>query len=231
MPGNPRRTDSNDKGTAKNMNVFLVDDHQMFRQGLRTLLEGTADIAVVGEAGDGRQGVKEIERLQPDVAVLDVAMPGLSGIDVTKQLQKVAPDCKILILTMHADSFFAVEALKAGALGFLLKEESFDMFVDAIRSVAAGNTFISSSLKTVVLDEFIGIARKSKDRSKDILTAREREILQLVAEGMTNQEIGDTLCISTSTVDTHRKNIMAKLDIHSVAGLVKYAIRHKIVIL
>ncbi|BCL61303.1 DNA-binding response regulator [Desulfomarina profundi] len=213
------------------MNVFLVDDHQMFRQGLRTLLEGTSDIHVVGEAGDGREGLKEIEKLQPDVAVLDIAMAGLSGIDVTKQLQKRVPDCRILVLTMHADSFFAVESLKAGALGFLLKEESFDRFIDALRCVAAGNTFISPSLKTVVLEELVGIARKSKDRSKDILTVREREILQLVAEGMTNQEIADTLCISSSTVDTHRKNIMTKLDVHSVAGLVKYAIRHKIVIL
>ncbi len=213
------------------MKVFLVDDHQMFRQGLRTLLENSSDISVVGEAGDGHRALKKIEQLQPDVAVLDVAMPGLSGIDITKQLKKIAPDCKVLILTMHADSFFAVEALKAGALGFLLKEESFDMFIDAIRSVVAGNTFISPSLKTLVLDDFIDIARKSEDLSKNILTDREREILQLVAEGMTSQEIADMLCISSSTVDTHRKHIMAKLDIHSVAGLVKYAIRHKIVIL
>jgi two-component system response regulator NreC len=213
------------------MKVFLVDDHLMFRQGLRNLLEQNQDISVIGEAGDGRTGLKEIERLLPDVAVLDVAMPGLNGIDLTKQLHKLAPGCKILVLTMHADSFFAVEALKAGALGFLLKEESFDMFIDAIRTVAAGNIFISPSLKSLVLDDFIHIARQSRDTDKEILTAREKEILQLVAEGMTNQEIAGMLCISSSTVDTHRKNIMTKLDIHSVAGLVKYAIRHKIVIL
>jgi DNA-binding NarL/FixJ family response regulator len=132
---------------------------------------------------------------------------------------------------MHADCFFAVEALKADALGFMLKEESFDMLIDAIRSVATGTMFISPTLETPVLKEFISMARLTSDKTGSIITDREREILQLVAEGMTNQEIAAKLCISASTVDTHRKNIMSKLDIHSVAGLVKYAIRHKIVTL
>ncbi|WP_457574315.1 response regulator [Desulfolithobacter sp.] len=211
--------------------TFLADDHQLFRQGLRTLLESTKDIKVVGEASDGQQSLTLIEELQPDVAVLDIAMPGLTGIEVTKRLTRVAPHTRTLILTMHADCFFAVEALKASALGFMLKEESFDMLIGAIRTVAAGEMFVSPTLETPVLKEFITMARHSSDGSGNILTEREREILQLVAEGMTNQEIASKLCISTSTVDTHRKNIMAKLDIHSVAGLVKYAIRHKIVTL
>ena len=213
------------------ISTFLADDHQLFRQGLRTLLESTKDIRVVGEASDGQQSLALIEELQPDVAVLDIAMPGLTGIEVTRRLTRVAPDTRVLILTMHADSFFAVEALKASALGFMLKEESFDMLIGAIRNVAAGEMFISPTLENPVLREFINLARHSSQGSGNILTDREREVLQLVAEGMTNQEIAAKLCISTSTVDTHRKNIMAKLDIHSVAGLVKYAIRHKIVTL
>ncbi len=211
--------------------VFFADDHQMFRQGLRTLLTSTADIKVVGEASDGQESLRQIEKLKPDVAVLDIAMPGLSGIEVAKRLAKIAPDTNTLILTMHADCFYAVEALKASALGFMLKEESFDMLIDAIRAVAAGNMFVSPTLETPVLKEFVGLARQASDCGGNILTDREREILQLVVEGLTNQEISDKLCISISTVDTHRKNIMAKLDIHSVAGLVKYAIRHKIVTL
>ena len=203
----------------------------MFRQGLRTLLSSTSDIKVLGEASDGQQCLQEIEKFKPDVAVLDIAMPGLTGIEVAKRLKKISPDTRTLILTMHADCFFAVEALKGDALGFMLKEESFDMLIDAIRTVAAGKMFISPTLETPVIKEFINLARLSSDSSRNILTEREREILQLVAEGMTNQEIASKLCISASTVDTHRKNIMAKLDIHSVAGLVKYAIRHKIVTL
>jgi len=211
--------------------VFFADDHQMFRQGLRTLLTSTADIKVVGEASDGQESLRLIEKLKPDVALLDIAMPGLSGIEVAKRLVKISPDTNTLILTMHADCFYAVEALKASALGFMLKEESFDMLIDAIHAVAAGNMFVSPTLETPVLKEFVGLARQVADSGGNILTEREREILQLVAEGLTNQEISEKLCISASTVDTHRKNIMAKLDIHSVAGLVKYAIRHKIVIL
>jgi DNA-binding NarL/FixJ family response regulator len=211
--------------------AFLADDHQMFRQGLRTLLATTKDIKVVGEASNGQESLRLIEQIKPAVAVLDIAMPGLTGIEVAKRLTRVAPKTKILILTMHADCFYAVEALKANALGFMLKEESFDMLIDAIRAVAAGSMFVSPTLEVPVLKEFVGLAKQSSHSGGNILTEREREILQLVVEGLTNQEIADKLCISTSTVDTHRKNIMAKLDIHSVAGLVKYAIRHKIVTL
>ncbi len=211
--------------------AFLADDHQMFRQGLRTLLASTKDIQVIGEASNGQESLRLIEKLQPEVAVLDIAMPGLTGIEVARRLARVAPQTKNLILTMHADCFYAVEALKANALGFMLKEESFDMLIDAIRAVAAGNMFVSPTLEKPVLKEFVGLAKQTGAGIGNILTEREREILQLVVEGLTNQEISKKLCISTSTVDTHRKNIMAKLDIHSIAGLVKYAIRHKIVTL
>lgn len=209
--------------------VFLADDHQIFRQGLRTMLEKSGQVKVVGEAGDGQEAVRRVEELRPDVAILDVAMPGLEGIDVAKRLTKSCPDTKILMLSMHADRFYATEALKAGALGYLLKEESFDQLLAAITAVSQNKIFLSPALEVPVMEDFVKLARQGSQKSKDLLTNREREILKLVAEGMTNQEIANLLCISSSTVDTHRKKIMAKLDIHSVAGLVKYAIRHKIV--
>ena len=210
--------------------VVLADDHQMFRQGLRTLIESTRDIQVTGEAGDGQESLRCIEELQPNVAILDIAMPGLTGIEIVKRLPKIAPKTKPFILTMHGDTFFAVEALKAGALGFMLKEESFDMLINAIRTVNSGKIFVTPSLETPVLKDLVSREKYSPPSGEiKLLTNREREILQMVAEGMTNQEIADKLFISISTVDTHRKNIMAKLDIHSVAGLVHYAVRHKIV--
>ncbi|MCK5070190.1 MAG: response regulator transcription factor [Desulfocapsa sp.] len=212
--------------------VFLADDHQMFRQGLHTLLENAADIEVVGEASDGQTSLREIKRLEPDVAVLDIAMPGLSGIEVAKRLVKTSPKTKVLILTMHADTFFAVEALRAKAMGFMLKEESITLLVDAIHTILQGEVVVSDSLKEAVFRELHrSQTGKSTDHPETPLTSRETEILQLVAEGLTNQEIAKVLFISPSTVDTHRKNIMAKLDIHSVAGLVKYAIQHKIITL
>lgn len=212
--------------------VFLADDHQMFRQGLRTLLETAADIAVVGEASDGQASLREIKKLQPDVAVLDVAMPGLSGIEVAKRLAKTSPQTKVLILTMHADTFFAVEALRAKAMGFMLKEESITLLVDAIHLILQGEVVVTASLKDAVFRELHrSQTGKSSHNPETPLTSRETEILQLVAEGLTNQEIAEMLFISPSTVDTHRKNIMSKLDIHSVAGLVKYAIQHRIITL
>jgi two-component system, NarL family, response regulator NreC len=212
--------------------VFLADDHQMFRQGLRTLLEAAADIEVVGEASDGQKSLREIKKLKPDVAVLDIAMPGLTGIEVAKRLAKTTPRTKILILTMHGDTFFGVEALRAKARGFMLKEESITLLVNAIHEIMQGEVVVSASLKESVFRELHNHqAGRSNNHPVNPLTARETEILQLVAEGLTNQEIAAMLFISPNTVDTHRKNIMAKLDIHSVAGLVKYAIRHKIVTL
>lgn len=216
----------------KVITTFLADDHQMFRQGLRTLLDAAPDIEILGEASDGQESLKGIERLQPDIAILDIAMPGLSGIEVTKRLHKIAPHTKVVILTMHGDTFFAVEALRAKARGFMLKEESIDHLVHGIRQIAAGEIVVTPSLEKAVFRELQSTQKKkSGGDTINILTPRETEILQLVAEGMTNQEIADLICISPATVDTHRKNIMSKLDIHSVAGLVKHAIRHKIVTL
>lgn len=211
------------------INVFLVDDHQMFRQGLFSMLNNTEGFQVVGEASDGQNAIKNIEKLRPDIVLLDLALPVLDGIEVTKRLKKSIPKTRVLILSMHADRFFAIEALKAGANGYMLKEESYGQMLDAIRSVLKGKTFITPQLEESVMKDFIQIARHSTESPGDTLTEREREILQLITEGRTSQQIAELLFISASTVDTHRKNIMAKLDIHSVAGLVKYAIKHKIV--
>lgn len=209
--------------------AFIADDHLMFRQGLRTLLEKTREITVVGEAESGQKTLKKVEQLKPDVIILDVGMPGLNGIEVAKRIRKLLPETKILFLSMHADIFFTMEALKAGALGYILKEDSFSQLVEAIKVVSTGKIFLSPVLEEPVMKGLLQIARKSDDESSNVLTEREKEILQLIAEGMTNQNIAESLCISVSTVDTHRKNIMNKLGIHSVAGLVKYAIKHKIV--
>jgi two-component system response regulator NreC len=211
------------------INVFLVDDHQMFRQGLFSMLNNTEGFQVVGEASDGQNAIKNIEKLRPDIVLLDLALPVLDGIEVTKRLKKSIPKTRVLILSMHADRFFAIEALKAGANGYMLKEESYGQMLGAIRSVLKGKTFITPQLEESVMKDFIQIARHSTESPGDTLTEREREILQLITEGRTSQKIAELLFISASTVDTHRKNIMAKLDIHSVAGLVKYAIKHKIV--
>lgn len=209
--------------------LFLADDHQMFRQGLFSMLDKVEDIQVVGEASDGLEALKEIQKSEPDVVILDVAMPGMEGVEVARRVRKLLPHTRILMLTMHADKYYAVEALKAGAHGFLLKEESFTRLIDAIREKDQKKIILSPTLEDTVLTDFIQRSPDTKSQTGPLLTGREREILTLITEGLTNQEIGERLFISPSTVDTHRKNIMAKLDIHSVAGLVKFAIRHKIV--
>ncbi len=211
------------------IHAFIADDHLMFRQGLKTLLEKTKEIVVVGEADTGQDTLKRVARLKPDIIILDVGMPGLNGIEVAKRIKKIHPVAKILFLSMHADVFFTMEALKAGALGYVLKEDSFTQLVEAIKIVNSGKIFLSPVLEEPVMKGLLQIARKSDEESSRVLTEREKEILQLIAEGMTNQNIAESLCISVNTVDTHRKNIMNKLGIHSVAGLVKYAIKHKIV--
>ena len=205
--------------------VFLADDHQMFRQGLNSMLTKTGEIEIIGEAADGILALKELESIQPDVAILDISMPGLNGIELCKRIRKQQAKVKVLILTMQADPYFTTEALEAGAHGYLLKEESFSSLIDSIKAVHNGKIVLSPSLQSHVLEDAVEKSKQGKDCTIH-LTKREREILQQVAEGSTNQEIADLLFISPATVDTHRKNIMKKLGIHSVAGLVKYAIRH-----
>ncbi len=211
--------------------VFLADDHKMFRDGLKAQLDNVEEMVVVGEASDGREAIKMLEELKPDVAVLDVAMPMLNGIEATRNFLKAVPDLKIVMLSMLADQMYVVEALKAGASGYLLKEESFDQLLEAINIVLSGKVFLSKSIEEVMMEDLVRQIRNGDmEKHTDPLTDREREVLQLIAEGKTSREAAEILSVSVSTVDTHRKKIMDKLSIHNTAGLVKYAIKNKIII-
>ena len=208
--------------------VFIADDHKLFRDGLTSLLVKSNEIKIVGEASSGQETVDKILKLEPDVALIDITMPELNGIEVIKRIKKYKPKIKILIITMHADPYFVTNSFKAGALGYLLKEDSFESLIDAIKMVSLGKKFISPSLEPMISSCELHSINKKKEK-ENILSPREIEILQLIAEGYTNQKIAEKLCISVRTVDTHRKKIMIKLGIHNTAGLVKYAIKHKII--
>ncbi len=211
--------------------VFLADDHKMFREGLKAQLDNVEDMVVVGEASNGREAVNMLEELKPDIAVLDVAMPMLNGIEATRNVLKTSPDLKIVMLSMLADQMYVVEALKAGASGYLLKEESFNQLLEAINIVLSGKVFLSKSIEEVMMEDLVTQIRNGDmEKHIDPLTDREREVLQLIAEGKTSREAAEILSVSVSTVDTHRKKIMDKLSIHNTAGLVKYAIKNKIII-
>ena len=211
--------------------LLLADDHQMFREGLKAQLDNLEDMVVVGEASDGREAVKMVEALKPDVVVLDVAMPLLNGIEATRHIVKSLPDTKVIILSMLGDDIYVREAIKAGAQGYLLKEESVIQLIEAIKIVLSGKVFLSKSIEAVMMEGFVRQIRNGDmDSTKGLLTDREREVLQLIAEGKKSREIADILHVSVSTVDTHRKKIMDKLSIHNTAGLVKYAIKNNIII-
>lgn len=210
--------------------VLLADDHAMFREGIKALLDAGGDFEVVAEAGDGIETIKMAKEHTPDIAVIDYAMPLLSGADAARNIRKASPDIKIIIFSMHADRMYVVEALKAGADGYLLKEESFENLTVAINTVVSGKIYLSDSLGNLVVEDFVRQIRSGEmAASTGPLTHREMEVLQLVTEGKSSREIAELLCVSPSTIDSHRKKIMDKLGIHDTAGLVKYAIKNKIV--
>ena len=210
--------------------VLLAEDHTIVRKGLRSLLDPVVDIEVVGEAENGRDAVEQAERSNPDIIVMDHAMPILNGLEATRQIKRRQPETKILILTMHTNEEYVFQFLKAGASGYLVKQSAPDELVAAIRAVADGQSFLSPSISKTLIEEFV---RQTQEQgtgdSYALLTEREREVLQLVAEGHTNREIGDELHISVKTAAVHRTNIMNKLDLHSMADLTKYAIRKGII--
>ena len=212
------------------LRVLLVDDHTVVRHGLRRILSSDEQIEIVGEAGDGRAAVELAQRVQPHVVVMDVALPELNGIEATRQLAKRAPNVHVLMLTMHADDVYVRQALKAGARGYLLKDSEDLDLIKAVKAVGAGGSFFSPAVSRVVLSGYLG-DRPVGDADDPLgrLTDREREVLQLIAEGKTNKEIAVALSLSVNTVETHRKHLMEKLDLHNTAELVRFAIRERLV--
>ncbi len=205
--------------------VLLADDHKIIRQGLRSLLEKQQGMEVVAEAEDGRSAVRLAAELAPDVVIMDVTMPDLNGFEATKQIISKSPDIKVVALSMHSDSLFVTEMLKSGAAGYLLKDCAFEELAKAIRTVLDNKIYLSPAISGVVLEDYIQRLSKTSFSSPDVISDREREVLQLMAEGYSTKKIAQKLHISVKTVETHRRQMMSKLDIHTIAELTKYAIR------
>jgi two-component system response regulator NreC len=207
--------------------VLLADDHTIVREGILSLLQEQPEVTVVGTAENGREAVEKARRTFPDVVVMDVAMPLLNGIEATRQLRRFLPQTKVIVLTMYADEEYVLRALQAGVRGYLLKKAAASELLQAIRTVERGDFYLSSDISHVIVDRYLASANPEEEAIS--LSDRERQILQLVAEGHTNRQIGTALGITQKTVDTHRTRLMAKLDIHDTPGLVRYAIRKGIV--
>jgi two-component system, NarL family, response regulator NreC len=217
-------------GDMGQLRILLADDHTVVRQGLRKVLEERSDWVVVAEAGNGRDAVKQAEELKPDVAILDVAMPLLNGIEATRQIVKRAPATRVLVLTMHSDEAYVNQILKAGASGYLLKDSADVDLIEAVSAVSQGKSFFSPAVARLMLDDYVRqLADKGITDRYETLSEREREIFQLIAEGKANKEIAHILSISPSTVETHRARIMEKLDLHSAAEIVLYAVRRGVI--
>ena len=213
------------------LQLLLADDHEIVRQGLRSMLEAQRDCKVVGEASDGRQAVSMTKELNPDVVILDIGMPSLNGLEATRQILKMRPQTKVLILTMHESDSVIREVLDAGARGYILKTDAGRDLVSAVESLRRNKTFFTSRVSQMILDGFLKGDSRPQDRAPAgaRLTPRQREIVQLLAEGKSSKEVAVALDLSVKTAETHRANIMRKLDCHSVSEVVRYAIRNKII--
>lgn len=210
--------------------VFLADDHGVVRDGLRLLLEAQGDITVVGDAADGREAVRQVQELGPDVVVMDIAMPELNGIEATYQLREMCPAIQIVILSIHSATEHILRALRAGARGYLLKESAGTEVVEAVRAVHAGRRYLSQRISDTVIDGYLRQDPGDRVRSPlESLSPREREVLQLVVEGKTSAEIGKILFLSPKTVETYRSRLMQKLGINGLPGLVKFALQHGLI--
>ena len=205
--------------------VLLVDDHKIIREGLRALVENQPDMQVIAESPDGRTAVQLSQQLSPDVVIMDIAMSDLNGIEATRQITGSLSSVKVIALSMHSDRRFVAEMLKAGASGYLLKDCAFEDLVRAIRAVIDNQTYLSPGVADVVVGDYVHRLSETDVSAFSILSGREREVLQLLAEGGTTNEIASHLHVSVKTIETHRRNIMKKLDIYSMAELTKYAIR------
>lgn len=205
--------------------ILLADDHALMRSGLRALMEKESDVEVVAEAEDGRAAVRLVHEKSPDMVVMDVGMSGLNGVEATRQIVGAASGVRVIALSVHEDRRFVMGMLRAGASGYLLKGCSFEEVMRAVRVVREGQTYLSPRVAGVVVAESVNPVFRADEDPASVLTAREREMLQLLAEGKSTRQIADCLNVSVSTVETHRQHIMGKLNLHSIAELTKYAIR------
>lgn len=210
--------------------IVLADDHNVLRTGLKSLLERQRDFAVVGEASDGRELLLLVEELTPDVVITDIGMPRLNGTEATSQIVAKYSQTRVIVLSMHSDEAYVLRALKAGARGYLVKESAEADLITAVRTVHAGKAFFSPSVSALLVEDYV---RQMRDRgiedSYELLSPREREVLQLIAEGQSNKDIAQSLGVSVYTVETHRGNILQKLNLHSVPELILYAVRKGVI--
>ncbi len=216
----------------RKVKIFLADDHSIVREGLSLILKSEHNYEIIGESGDGKESADLIEKLQPDIAVLDISMPTMTGIEVTRYLKKYVPDIKIIILSRHDSDEYVNQLLEYGIDGYILKDDAGEDLIRAIEEVLKGNIYLSPRLATSLISDFISLKKTTFKSKSDlsspfqILSSREREVLKLIAEGKTNSDVGDILRISPKTAKCHRANIMNKLDIHKVNELVSYAIKN-----
>lgn len=213
------------------MRVLLADDHSIVRRGMRSLLETDASIEVVAEASDGLEALKLCEEYNPDVLILDVAMPKLNGIEVAARSQKMQPAPRAIMLSMHVDESYVMRSLNAGACAYLLKDATDEDLLPALRAVAAGKSFFSPAVSGLLAEEYVQqLQERGLTDSYELLTDREKEVLQLLAEGRSNKEVAALLNVGVSTVETHRANLMQKLNLHSTAEIVLYAVRKRLIV-
>jgi len=210
----------------KTIRILLADDHNIMRRGLRLLLERQPGFEVVGEAADGRQAAEQAEETKPDVVVLDIAMPNMSGIEAAQRIRALLPQAAIVILSMHSDEGYVLRALKAGAKGYLLKDSAESDLIEAIKAVSEGKAFFSPEISKILVEDYVrDMKKRGAEDSYELLTSREREILHLLAEGKSNKDVATLLNLSLYTVETHRRNLQDKLNLHSLAEVILYAVR------
>ena len=214
----------------RKIRLLLADDHQLMRSGVRLMLEREGDLSVVGEASDGREAVALAKSLRPDVVVMDIGMSRLNGIDAAQQMTDERPETAIVMLSMHSDESYVLRALKAGARGYLLKDSAEADLIKAVHAVGGGKSFFSPAVSKVLLDDYVRKLRRSgAEDAYDLLTPRECEVLQLIAEGKSNKDVANLFNLSVYTVESHRSNLMAKLNLHGLPELILYAVRKGII--
>lgn len=218
-----------DSSCSKAIRILLADDHEVVRHGFRAMIAGKAGWEVCAETGDGRMAVELVEKLRPDVAVLDYAMPGLNGIEATRQIRKIAPECEVVMLSATVEDRTIQHALEAGALSFVAKTDAPEHLIAAIEAVSQGKPYLTAPVSHVILSRYLSRREPVPADPMHSTTAREREILQMLAEGKSNKEVAAALGISERTAETHRASLMRKLDLHSIADVVRFAIRHNLI--